>query len=64
MSKHNYGDEDQNNLMGLIESYSEPDDDIGPNDEKKSNTEKKIAIQVLLKDRMIISDSADEELPF
>ena len=63
MGNHNYGDEDQNDLMNLIESHKE-DDDIGLIVEKDPKSGKKIEIQILLKDRTIIPSRADEEPPF
>ena len=64
MYRYNYGDEDQNDLMYLIQSYREPDDDSYQTAGKSPNSKKRLAIQILLKDRPTNSDSEDEELPF
>ena len=93
MDRYNYGDEDQNDLMYLIESYRETDDDNDndtdqvagkspnnkavldeicrePDDDtnqipvKAPKPAKGLAIQILLKDQPINSNSDDEDLPF
>ena len=64
MDRYNYGDEDQNDLIYLIQSYREPDDDSDQTAGKSPNSKKRLAIQILLKDRPTNSDSEDEELPF
>lgn len=63
MSRYNYGDEDQNELMSLIDSYREPDDGIIQSDDQdpfdgieQSNDQdqgsvKNYKIQVVMKDR-------------